>query len=456
MCVSLQINSYKYHQYQFHHHPHHSIVHHTKTNTTAKMKANLNAPMKCAIGIEQPNEKYSLRQRQKRSTRNTNKQTEDSTKNDQSEASNDDSATAAAAAAATAADPSTITPSSSERSTQQTKSNKKSAAKSKAKQKAAPLSKYRRKTANARERIRMREINSAFEHLRECVPTSFCESTPQNSNEKLTKITTLRMAMKYISTLTNILNSSDTSDETNALVTSIISKSTNQLPPMGNAFINNNNDSMTINNNNNNKNMKAIEMETKVRATATTPPNNKGKQKGKSKKATNATANKAISKRKSTKSKAATKSTNNKTINIENNLAIKSQIYESIPNTINTLCLTPPLSSTDSPIDLGLMLESDGESLHLSEPCLSPSLSSTSTTPSNQKQFISTTVTPPASMTMSNGLDIGLFLDSDTDSLHFPEPCLSPLDGGFDVFSPFSDLLNPGFPEHSSLDIYLT
>lgn len=474
----MQINSYKYHQYQFHHHPHHSIVHHTKTNTTVKMKSNLNVPTKCAIEMEQqPNEKYSLRQRQKRSTRNTTKQTENSTKNEQSEASSIDGVDAdAAAAAAIGVDPS-MDPSSSSsggRSTKQSKSSKKSAAKTKAKQKAAPLSKYRRKTANARERIRMREINSAFEHLRECVPISFCESNPSNSNEKLTKITTLRMAMKYISTLTNMLNSSDMTmndNDTQALLTNIMTKSANQLP-MSNTFINNNNDSVTINNNN--KNMNTMEMETKAMVTAVS---SKSKPKGKSKKATNATANKAISKRKTTKTKATaatakamamvTKSTNNKTIAMENNLmAIKSQIFESIPtNTITSLCLTPPLSSTDSPIDLGLMLESDGESLHLSEPCLSPPLSSTSTPSSsslssslsNQKQFISTTVTPPASMTMSNGLDIGLFLDSDTDSLHFPEPCLSPLDGGFDAFSPFSDLLNPsGFPEHSALDIYLT
>lgn len=39
------------------------------------------------------------------------------------------------------------------------------------KQKPASLSKYRRKTANARERSRMREINLAFETLRKAVPS---------------------------------------------------------------------------------------------------------------------------------------------------------------------------------------------------------------------------------------------------------------------------------------------
>ncbi|XP_017786172.1 PREDICTED: helix-loop-helix protein delilah-like [Nicrophorus vespilloides] len=80
----------------------------------------------------------------------------------------------------------------------------------KPKQKPAPLSKYRRKTANARERSRMREINQAFETLRRVVPQLSEAHTV--TNEKLTKITTLRLAMKYISTLSATLTGgSDTS-----------------------------------------------------------------------------------------------------------------------------------------------------------------------------------------------------------------------------------------------------
>lgn len=79
----------------------------------------------------------------------------------------------------------------------------------KPKQKSAPLSKYRRKTANARERSRMREINQAFETLRRAVPQM---SSHSGSNEKLTKITTLRLAMKYISTLSAVLTTSSSSD----------------------------------------------------------------------------------------------------------------------------------------------------------------------------------------------------------------------------------------------------
>ncbi|XP_065205704.1 helix-loop-helix protein delilah-like [Planococcus citri] len=75
------------------------------------------------------------------------------------------------------------------------------------KQKPAPLSKYRRKTANARERSRMREINEGFEALRRALP----HLTPEaDNNEKLTKISTLRLAMKYITALNHILT--DTTD----------------------------------------------------------------------------------------------------------------------------------------------------------------------------------------------------------------------------------------------------
>ncbi|XP_017092089.2 helix-loop-helix protein delilah [Drosophila bipectinata] len=75
----------------------------------------------------------------------------------------------------------------------------------KAKTKAPPLSKYRRKTANARERTRMREINTAFETLRHCVPQAITGEDAANTNEKLTKITTLRLAMKYISMLSEAI-----------------------------------------------------------------------------------------------------------------------------------------------------------------------------------------------------------------------------------------------------------
>lgn len=85
----------------------------------------------------------------------------------------------------------------------------------KPKQKPAPLSKYRRKTANARERSRMREINAAFEALRRAVPhLAGPAHSPGSQNEKLTKITTLRLAMKYITALSSALRDTACSNTT--------------------------------------------------------------------------------------------------------------------------------------------------------------------------------------------------------------------------------------------------
>ncbi|KAG8249357.1 hypothetical protein J6590_019644 [Homalodisca vitripennis] len=75
------------------------------------------------------------------------------------------------------------------------------------KSKSLPLSKYRRKTANARERSRMREINEAFETLRKSIP--LISTKCDNPSEKNTKISTLRLAMKYITVLSNALRDSD-------------------------------------------------------------------------------------------------------------------------------------------------------------------------------------------------------------------------------------------------------
>ncbi|XP_068221213.1 helix-loop-helix protein delilah-like [Palaemon carinicauda] len=72
------------------------------------------------------------------------------------------------------------------------------------KPKSTPLSKYRRKTANARERHRMKVINTAFESLRKALPDGMelCASS-----STMTKITTLRLAVSYIRSLSNMLES---------------------------------------------------------------------------------------------------------------------------------------------------------------------------------------------------------------------------------------------------------
>lgn len=254
--------------------------------------------------------------------------------------------------------------------------------KQKPKPKAAPLSKYRRKTANARERTRMREINSAFENLRKCVPLSISSGTPTSTNEKLTKITTLRLAMKYIRTLNEVLSKPNCDSNFH------ISNSINN---------NNNNNYFSANNNNNNSSAASKDFLSEMLFQAANIP-------------------KRVSYKCQPSHKDRSKYYNQK--------------LEISP------CLTPPM---DSPIDMGLMLESDGESLHLSEPCLSP---------------LSQTM-KPFSCGTGGAIELGLFLESDTDSLQLSEPCLSPL-GGLDSLNPFDDLLHTGFSEHSSLDIYLS
>ncbi|XP_046382652.1 uncharacterized protein LOC124153494 [Ischnura elegans] len=120
----------------------------------------------------------------------------------------------------------------------------------KPKQKPPPLSKYRRKTANARERSRMREINQAFETLRKAVPTfpaplscssssssSSCSSSSgspsyggtNKASEKLTKITTLRLAMNYIEALAQILREKPREEDASLLSPSSTTSSTSSL-----------------------------------------------------------------------------------------------------------------------------------------------------------------------------------------------------------------------------------
>lgn len=67
----------------------------------------------------------------------------------------------------------------------------------------APLSKYRRKTANTRERFRMRQINTAFDKLRKILPTW---DRGRGSSTDMTKITTLKHACAYIRSLQDILD----------------------------------------------------------------------------------------------------------------------------------------------------------------------------------------------------------------------------------------------------------
>lgn len=73
----------------------------------------------------------------------------------------------------------------------------------------APLSKYRRKTANARERHRMKQINNAFESLRRILPDT---TALQPASPSMTKIMTLRLAVSYIRALSDVLEDEDVPD----------------------------------------------------------------------------------------------------------------------------------------------------------------------------------------------------------------------------------------------------
>lgn len=337
-------------------------------------------------------------------------------------------------------------------------------AKEKPKQRAAPLSKYRRKTANARERTRMREINHAFETLRQSVPVIIAGSQTQCTNEKLTKITTLRMAMKYIKILSDILdNKTEVSD---SLLSSLMEYETNNdeedkptvpLPsekvvnvnsksnrnreklsaPSGNILAQNHHDyCKEVNRESIVKPVKPTKVTLKKSVKASSVKTKKPPSKVHSKVQKNLVKHQPLAppiiSRNQTQihqslSHHETKFINHLLGGSFNHTMLHNNNMNN--NSLNCLskydlspCLTPP--NDDSPADLGLILESDGESLQLSEPCFSP-------------------------------LELGLLLESDGESLHLSEPCLSPLNH-LDALNSFNDLIHAGFNEHNSLEMYLS
>ncbi|XP_068221003.1 helix-loop-helix protein delilah-like [Palaemon carinicauda] len=88
-----------------------------------------------------------------------------------------------------------------------------------------PLSRYRRKTANARERYRMRQINTAFESLRGVLPSWVCS---RKAASDLTKITTLRLASAYIRALQDILEGNTTEEACPWVFSSILNDASAQ------------------------------------------------------------------------------------------------------------------------------------------------------------------------------------------------------------------------------------
>lgn len=338
------------------------------------------------------NEKYSLRQRHKRSTvRSKLSQLDNNAKS-------------------SSLDSSSLLLSSSSSSSSSFDDNFEVAtttvatASTKSKTKAPPLSKYRRKTANARERTRMKEINSAFEVLRKCVPQAVSGSGDNTqTNEKLTKITTLRLAMTYINLLSNALDDNTPfdippriPDEQNYTFEDIDDHSycsSDHLPEV--KKVHGKRNSKTSN-----KNPK--KRQTKV-------GKQKQQQKGKQKDVSSSLSPTLFNVNASTTTSSS---------------AVMMDDYHSINS---------------------ILLESDGESLHLSETCLSPlSNGFNSVTPTSLSSLSSASSPSSSSSTSSsshlnNPLELKLLLETEQ---HHPPPlsCISPLET-LDTFNPFGDLL---------------
>lgn len=317
----------------------------------------------------------------------------------------------------------------------------------KSKSKAAPLSKYRRKTANARERTRMREINSAFENLRHCVPACITNEDVGSTNEKLTKITTLRLAMKYIRVLSDALVNPqkadndflydcvlykphdrvcvESSDEMDAQVLCLGEEKSKKLKVLTPKLVPSRKTSFP----------KRQSKKEKPKHIVSTIPNA----------CQTSPASSAYASLTSSDSSASPVSTS------------PSYHFDSI----NLNSSTSGSSQHHSMSDLSnLMLESDGESINLSERCLSPlhtkhKISSLSSTDLFE-------CSPSDMSSLENPLELSLRLMDPVDSLTFspvrnvpsPSSCFSPLLsleplGTFDIFQ--SD-----FNEHVALDLFLS
>ncbi|XP_011190372.2 helix-loop-helix protein delilah [Zeugodacus cucurbitae] len=331
------------------------------------------------------------------------------------------------------------------------------------KSKAPPLSKYRRKTANARERTRMREINTAFENLRQCVPPSIAVDEAGPTNEKLTKITTLRLAMKYIDLLTDVLHNPDFKGELPldflcaSEETAVINELTTAAPTL----------KVEAKSAVTSKSSKAANKATTAHKTKSAAPAKTPKRLGKRKKkdvkpATGTQPSKRNTKsaqcRTATQSSTASSSISSSsfvTCSGDSLSSHSSSFLDSITSPSYLTSFVPAMSELNS-----LTLESDGESLHLSDPCNSPlqdkydrlfGTGALNTRTSAEQTILGDIDTP---------LELSLqFLGTTPGPLDFsleqpPTTCISPL-VALDSFNPFSDFLHD-YPEQASLDLFLT
>ncbi|XP_071529470.1 uncharacterized protein [Panulirus ornatus] len=97
-----------------------------------------------------------------------------------------------------------------------------------------PLSRYRRKTANARERYRMRQINTAFESLRGVLPSWVCS---RRTASDMTKITTLKLASAYIRSLQDILDGKAHQDTCSWVLSSILGDTSSCKEPQSSQYL---------------------------------------------------------------------------------------------------------------------------------------------------------------------------------------------------------------------------
>ncbi|XP_067637602.1 LOW QUALITY PROTEIN: helix-loop-helix protein delilah [Eurosta solidaginis] len=327
------------------------------------------------------------------------------------------------------------------------------------KSKAPPLSKYRRKTANARERTRMREINSAFENLRHCVPQSIAVDETGPANEKLTKITTLRLAMKYISLLSDALNNPNFKGElpmdflydTDEL--QMTAELTSTQPPLK---LETKKKSTTT------KNSKATSKSTTARAKVgdtviQKPTKHLAKRKKKDLKIPADSVVSPTTYESSCYTASITsRSSSFNTCSADSFSSHSSSLLDSITSPSYSNPFVPSMSELNS-----ITLESDGESLHLSDPCNSPLQDNYDSLLLGAGLLDRKTLMEHSILgEIDTPLELSLQLLGTTPQPlefsmeHPPSTCISPL-SALDTFNPFSDFLQE-YPEQASMDLFLT
>ncbi|XP_054743031.1 helix-loop-helix protein delilah [Anastrepha obliqua] len=328
------------------------------------------------------------------------------------------------------------------------------------KSKAPPLSKYRRKTANARERTRMREINSAFENLRHCVPPSIAVDETGPTNEKLTKITTLRLAMKYINLLSEVLNTPNFKGELPFDFLCASDETTIKQKPAPKALKVESSKSTAAMLKSTKPTNKATTGRTTVSAPVHKSPKRLGKRKKKELKSpsTAALGSSSNTMPDSCRANLSNTSTTSSFVTCSGDSlsSHSSSFLDSITSPSYSSSFVPSMSELNS-----LTLESDGESLHLSDPCHSPLQDKFDSIFGGSALDSRPTVEHNILGDIDAPLELSLqFLGTTPESLDFsmeqpPTTCISPL-VSLDTFNPFSDFLHPEYPEHASLDMFLT